>query len=54
MYNVYLHLGEEPIDAGDCIEEDIRGKIVPNLEAAKYVCRPVPHAARDGGRFNNV
>ena len=50
---MYLHFGEEPIDTGDCIEEDVGGKIVPNLEAAKYVRRPVPHATRDGRRFND-
>ena len=51
---MYLHFGEEPINAGDCIEENVGGKIVPNLQAAKYVCRPIPHAARDGRRLNDI
>ena len=44
----HLHLGEEPVDAGHRVEEDVRGQIVPDLEAAQDVRRPVPHAAGDG------
>ena len=42
-----LHLGQEAVDARHRPEEDLRGQVVPHLEAAQHVRAPVPHPARD-------
>ena len=42
-----LHLGQEAVDARHRPEEDLRGQVVPHLEAAQHVRAPVAHPARD-------
>jgi hypothetical protein len=47
FFGPYLHLFEESIDAEQRAEEDIRGQVVPDLEAAQNVSGPIAHATRN-------
>ena len=49
----HLHLREESIDAGDCVEEDVGRQVVPHLEAPQDVRGPVAHPAGDRRGLND-
>ena len=55
MLGLRTHLGQEAVDVGDGVEEDVRGQIVPDFEAAEDVGGAVAHAASDAaGDFDLV